>query len=285
MKSPFLRRAGKMLTLAGCASLLAQCNLFAPFDSPSGDAQLLSAARACFDRGDMDCAREYYAQVSGNERDAALAEQAFAVLDGQGATMAAFIQAFADSNDTGGIKLTKLANSLTENAGPLKRAAIFKAFKTHAQIENQELAGLVQFITSISLAAEILAETADETGLTNEVEPSDIVQDAAGCLGAICLANVDCNARNAVLNAGSSTFDANSSDSHLDSAMDLGTFNTAIANVSAGLSKMGASGGAVSGGALDIVNNLGSEATNAPGDVCYRRKLLDIDVGNGGSSS
>ena len=29
------------------------CNLFDPLDSPTSDAQLISAARACFDRGDL----------------------------------------------------------------------------------------------------------------------------------------------------------------------------------------------------------------------------------------
>ena len=49
------------LVLQGCV------NIFDPLDSPSGEAQLLSAARACFDDGDFACAREFYGKLGSNE--------------------------------------------------------------------------------------------------------------------------------------------------------------------------------------------------------------------------
>ena len=84
----------KVITLFLLALVNLSClNVFSPIDSPSGDAQFLSLARACFDQGDIDCANKYYAKVSGTtEAETAAAEEAFTILDKNGATMGALMQ-------------------------------------------------------------------------------------------------------------------------------------------------------------------------------------------------
>src|SRR3954469_7732827 len=83
------------LLMATPAMVATGCmNVFDPFDNPTTDTQLISAARACFDRGDIACAKENYEKLSANNADIAASETAFAMLDENGAGMASFIQAF-----------------------------------------------------------------------------------------------------------------------------------------------------------------------------------------------
>ncbi|MBI3534419.1 MAG: hypothetical protein HY072_02890, partial [Deltaproteobacteria bacterium] len=69
-----------------CSMFLVSCpNVFDPIDNPSGDAQLLSAARACFDKGDLACAKDNYGKITGTtDAEYAAAETAFTILEENG---------------------------------------------------------------------------------------------------------------------------------------------------------------------------------------------------------
>src|SRR5262245_33958624 len=87
-------------------------NLFSFIDSPQGDAQLISAARACFDRGDYPCALQYYQQVSASQADTARSEEALIILAQNGVGMSAFISAYGNSSSSGGQFITRLAGKI-----------------------------------------------------------------------------------------------------------------------------------------------------------------------------
>lgn len=161
------------------AWLFSGCNIFSPFDDPTNNAQLISKARACFDEGDLKCARENYSKVEGTTYDDLRAsERAFAVLDEEGAGLEDFIKAFRDSN--GGTALTSLASAISYGAGENKRKRIFEAYQETMNIAgNSQLRGLVRFITSLVFAAEILAE---DVGDNSQLDKSDLVRNPNACM-------------------------------------------------------------------------------------------------------
>src|SRR4051812_4388213 len=81
---------------------IAGCNLFSPLDKPSGDPQILSAARACLDRADYGCALDFYEKLSAESNDIKLVEEAYAILDQNGAGFGAYAVSFgANPKDIG----------------------------------------------------------------------------------------------------------------------------------------------------------------------------------------
>ncbi|MEK6706024.1 MAG: hypothetical protein AABZ06_09560, partial [Bdellovibrionota bacterium] len=158
------------------------CNIFDPVDNPSGDIQNLSAARACFDQGDFECATEHYGKLSSSYSEIASSELAFKILDENGATMGAFMSSFGKGLSGLGPALTKLTSSLYSAGGPAgvaKRLAIFNAFKQIDNIPNNiELRGMVRFVTATVMAAELLAEDASGDGVFRE---RDLVADPSVC--------------------------------------------------------------------------------------------------------
>src|SRR4051794_31520633 len=115
--------------------MLSGCNFFSPLDKPSGDEQLLAAARACFDHGDYECASKYYGELSSSASDQAVSETAFELLAQSGATSSVFIKAVLDGDGNGGKIVTKLANSLISSAGQTSRLNIVHAYQKYAQIK------------------------------------------------------------------------------------------------------------------------------------------------------
>jgi hypothetical protein len=151
---------------------LSACNVFAPFDNPTSDTQLLSAARACFDQGDLPCAKEYYSRVSSANSDSANSERILATLSEQGATMSALIEFVG--NQANGRALTRFAERLSSGSGETRRLAIYNAFKDHTLITNSSLKAFVKFVSALSLAAEILGEAANSDGILHK---TDLVAD------------------------------------------------------------------------------------------------------------
>ncbi|MDR3606779.1 MAG: hypothetical protein P4M08_05275 [Oligoflexia bacterium] len=164
------------------------CNIFS-YSKPSGDAQILSAARACFDDGDLNCAINYYKQLSSAEADTAISEEAFAALDQQGASMAIFMQFVGDiangsGNNAVGQAMSNFAQRLgaspNPTAGESKRVAIWNAFNSFNQITNNtNLSQFVRFVGALSLVGEILSEA---QGTGSQLLQSDLVQNAQSCL-------------------------------------------------------------------------------------------------------
>jgi outer membrane murein-binding lipoprotein Lpp len=150
------------------------CNLTAFMDSPSNNDQYLSAARACLDQGNIQCALSNYAQVSGSDADVANSETALAILDENGADMAAFMDFVGYLADkTPGYAITKLVEHLIPNAGESKRAAIWTAFNMRTEISTPALSSFVQFVGGLALTAELLAEAGDSA--TGVFSQSDLV--------------------------------------------------------------------------------------------------------------
>lgn len=162
------------------ALILSGCNIYSPIDSPSGDAQALSKARACFDAGDYSCAATHYGKLSSAYDDEHHSEIAFLILDQQGATTAAFMNAIVNGADNMGKLITTLAVTLnTSEKGADKRFQIFQAYKNVDLIQNSKLRGLIRFATSFALLSEIFAEGANQTG---PVKGADLVVDLPGCI-------------------------------------------------------------------------------------------------------
>lgn len=173
--------------------LFISCNVFGPIDNPTSDPQHLSAARACFDQGDLACAKEHYQKLGAGSSDTAISESAFALLDEQGASLSAFLQFVGNSGCdgcSGGTALTKLAELLSPGAGEAKRLAIYEAFKKRNDIQDAKLRAFVQFLAGLSLAAEILGEA---TGADGSLKKTEVVF-ASGCEITTCAAATACDA-------------------------------------------------------------------------------------------
>ncbi len=154
-------------------------NIFDPVDTPSGDEQVLAAARACFDDGDLDCAADFYKQLSNSFVDRKNTEEAFLILERAGIGMSFFIQAFGDGG--GGRGLGKLANLLSGNAAVVsRRTTIFEAFKKHDAIQDRNLRNFLKFVTALTFAAHILAEE-HRADTTDGFTGADFVLTPAAC--------------------------------------------------------------------------------------------------------
>jgi len=177
-----LSRSIRFATLLLATPFLGSCNInvFSPFDHATSDVQLVSAARAAFDRGDLSTAQDLYQKISDNDQDIRNSESAFLILAQQGATMANLIEFVG--NGAGGTALTKFAEHLVSGSGETKRLAIYSAFSKFSSIQDTNLQNFVKFATSLALSAEILAESADSDGVLRK---KDIVTDPSTCKAAV----------------------------------------------------------------------------------------------------
>lgn len=270
--------------------LLTSCNLFDPLDAPSGDDQILSMARACFDDRDFECARKYYRQLAGTQyADAAISEEAFTYLDEQGASMGNFMISFVGGD--GGKGVTKLANyMLAEGLGATadRRAAIYAAFRMSLTMtQGTELHGLTKFVTAAALFAQLLGEEATALGQT-EVTQRTIAANPGACesapSGTVCsvpAANPCSNAGG--MPSGATPFDfENPAATTLTQTRDLKMIHEAISNIKEGLDLLGA-GGAF-GSVADFAAAFQVGNTDLPGGgagECYRQEMLNQGIGSG----
>jgi hypothetical protein len=259
----FLCTSRRLSSLAALALLAttAGCNIFDPFDSPSGDAQLLSAARACFDQGDIACANEYYGQLSTTTlKDTALSEQAFAILDSQGVTMAVFLKVGLGGG-MGPRAISALANELAKGSpGSTMREQIFQAFQKANSINEPTVKGFAKFITATSFLAELFAEAAVNAGGARTFEAADYVATPGTCKAISSLATaVGSAACDPVATAFSNSSAIPVELTELPSAPSgtptVGLLRGAIDQVEQGLSAVGA-GGVFASGALDFAKAL-----------------------------
>jgi len=277
-------RLALLVALALPVVVLGGCNLFAVLDSPSGDAQILSAARGAMDRGDFVEARALYAKLGGSLAEIRASEEAFLTLAENGIRMREFMGAFGGGG--GGAALTELANVLVSRKGEATRKALFNGYLNVQNIStNPQLKGLVRLTTSLALAAEILAENAQLAGSSALVEKVDLVNNVTTCIAA----GVGCAAPPAACDSPSNFMLAGSAinivTAPVAGQMDgtvptLGMFKAAIDAINQALSgtELGASGEFSSGtgglsGSLGGINPL-----TAPG--CFRQGLLSQSVGN-----
>ncbi|MCM2323995.1 MAG: hypothetical protein NDJ90_12110 [Oligoflexia bacterium] len=169
MRSPSLYA----FTAVVAALALGGCNLFSSFDDPDGDEQLLSAARACFDRGDLECAKTNYQKLSASSTNVALSEQAYVTLQQSGMGMAEFMEFVG--NGAQGKALTALAERMIAGAGLDRRLALRQVLIDSLAINGDtELQGFVEFLSSLALLGEMMAEIAGPDGI---LRAGDIVAD------------------------------------------------------------------------------------------------------------
>lgn len=175
-----------VVAVLAASALTTGCNLYDPIDNPSGDAQLLSAARACFDQGQFDCALEYYGKMSGSNADVVAAETAFVQLDKAGAGMGALMKAVGNGSSGGASALTSLAGELAVGAGSAKRLELLAAYNQIAKIQSVPLKGLVRFVSSLAIAATILGEETHGRAL---LQKTDLLSNATSCTTVTCGTN------------------------------------------------------------------------------------------------
>tara|TARA_Y100000590_G_scaffold263124_1_gene295239 strand:- start:769 stop:1527 length:759 start_codon:yes stop_codon:yes gene_type:complete len=251
-------------------------------DSPSGNEQILSKAKACFDEGDFDCAREYYAKLSSEYSDIKESESAFLILDEQGIDMGVFMTAFGSGGSGKGV--TQIANRLALlGANTTKRASIYEAYLKVGIISDRATRGLVRFVTGIALLAEVLAEQA---GGNSNLDQTDLI--TSGTLTA-CKAStsVTCAAactRTSALGVGASVDLYNSlpTSSTITGTDHYGLIHGIIQALSNALSYELSAGGNFSTGIGGFTNQLLSQSapTTSAFANCFVKILLDQGIGN-----
>ena len=273
--------------------VLAGCNVFSFLDGPGNSAQYLSRARACLDAGDIECARENYAKVTGDLADEARSEEAFAILTDEGIELGDFFSALTANSSTGsGAPVNALANKLAGlNPGEAKREALFRAYRLSLEISDASLnlRGLTKLVTSMSLVAEMLAETAETNGNTT-FEAADLVSGNAD----ICSATLSCEteancAPSAALDASSGT---DVPDWEAETVTSLAGENPSMEMIRSGLNALNAAFGELgqetSGGSTGDTAEFGEEfeqleaaGYNTAGaiDQCYMNALLEQGIG------
>jgi hypothetical protein len=277
--------------LVAIVLLAASCNVFS-FNGPSGDAQLLSAARACFDSGDLACALQNYQKLSSNDADIATSEEAFTVFDQQGASMSNLMQFIGDITNLGaGPALTNFGQRMNSTSGVASRVAIWTAFYSYRQItDNPSLSAFVQFLGALSLTGELLAET---QGTDSALHKSDFVTNATACAtgtGTTCATGTACNAGTSLLtSAAGGAIDYNNT-TQTDATAPTGALNAdflyfSIESASSALVNLGGSGkyfgnaSALFSNILGNTNAVPSTATQV--DQCFRFSLLSPSINIG----
>lgn len=150
-------------------------NLFDPIDNPGGDRQLLSAARAAFDKGDIEKAREYYEKLGANE--VAKSELIFLNIFDCGADIDAFGTALskgADSVSTPGIMLTIMGEKMNAQKSTACFATLLSSYKTARTITDPSLKGFTTFLTALAIAGEVLANNAG-IAIDGELAKTDLL--------------------------------------------------------------------------------------------------------------
>ncbi len=257
------------------------CNITGWMDSPSGNAQLLSAARACLDVGDLECATTYYQQLTSDYADISASEQAFAILVNAGMTAGDFLTVIVGSGEPDmGKMLTKMASLFsTKTPGETKRKALFKAYQLHLTITEPSLKSVVKLITSMALAAELLAEEAGGDDLT----VSDLTTNASTCTSSTEDCPSACGKPGAVLVATGSTIDLDANGATVEGTPSLQMLQAAISAIGSGASTLtgGSSGDStVTGSSSEFADAFAAAVASQSDGACYRKELVKQGIGS-----
>lgn len=266
---------------------------------PSTDAQYLSRARACFDKGDYECARANYALMSSAQSEIVAADSAFMILDENGASMMSFMTSLGLGGNIGG-GLSKLAAVLSNTGGTpgqTKRLNILKAFQKITEIPTQtELRGMVRFLSAMALFSEVLAENASTPG---SFTAADLVKDptacrnygsAANCLigGSECGPKISGDKLGAVadLMVDGQGLPTSGTTGVSGTNPTLNILNAALQEISTAALEVDAKGdlgGALSSMAQDIITVFETLLKSGPSykPDCYRYGLLSKGIGGG----
>jgi hypothetical protein len=171
------------LTLLLPLSLGACGNLFKGLSTPEGDEQLLIAARGCMDRGDYNCALEYYQALSSSYGDVKVNETSLAKLANANIFKMSDLIGALGSSRGDGASFTTMANTIASRgvANATNRLLIQTTFADNNAIVNPKLRAFSKFISSISMVNAVLAEVA---GTDQILTASDIVANPTACKSA-----------------------------------------------------------------------------------------------------
>jgi hypothetical protein len=180
------RIASTLVLITALAGTSACVNIFKPFDSAKGDRQLLSAARAAFDRGDIGTARELYGKVSADE--SARSELVFVDLDSCGADIGAFGTALSQGTSVTGKMVTVMAEKMNKHGvSPACFATLLAAFKRARTIVDPSLRGFTSFMTALAIAGEVLGSN-NGIAANGILDQTDIYATPATCTQAAACA-------------------------------------------------------------------------------------------------
>lgn len=156
-----------LLLLAGLLSLTS-CNLWGGIDSPSGDEQLLSAARGCLDRGKYDCALENYAKLSDSQADVRIAETALVSMAQDGIFSTEDLIKSLGNSRGDATSFTQIANFIAERGktAATYRITLDRLFVESQSIVNSSLRNYTQFLIATAMTNQILASIAGDSQLT-----------------------------------------------------------------------------------------------------------------------
>lgn len=138
------------------------CNIYEFMDTPSGDAQVLAKARACFDEGDFNCARDYYGKLSSAQNDVRLMEDTLAGLAQDGLfLMSDFISSLGSGNGSGA-SITTMVNTLAARGKTATslRESLRQKYNQASAITQTDLRAFTQFIVAYTLFSQVLAQVA-----------------------------------------------------------------------------------------------------------------------------
>jgi hypothetical protein len=191
MKNVWLS-AGLILALSGC-------NLYSGLSSPSNDEQYLISARGCMDRGDFQCALDNYKALSGSGtydgsslNDIKVNETSLATLAKANIFLMGDLIGSLGSGRGSGASFATMANTLAaRGAGTAaNRVIIQQTFADNGSITNTKLKAFSKFLSALSMANAILAETAGSDGI---LTAGDIVANPTACkVAGTCSGNPDC---------------------------------------------------------------------------------------------
>lgn len=275
--------AGALLTAGTGCSL----NLFGLFDQPGDDAQVLSAARGCMDRGDFRCAQSQYARLAGTSySDLASSEYVIAAIDEQGATLNVFLTAIVATGGNTGKLITRLATAMAPRAGESARLSLFAAYQRAITISTPRLRGLARFLSALALASEVLAEDAGSDGTFADTDlattPSTCIAAGAGCGAApSCLVPAGKLITSGPAPATLGTLDLNNAATSLAGAPNLLMIAEALNEVNdAVTTDLSGGGGTTSNAGSSAATIVAVALVADPADSpCFRQALLVQGVG------
>lgn len=248
------------------------CNLWSGLDKPSGDDQLLSAARGAFDRGDYTLALEYYQQLSNSKADVRLSEQLLVELAQAEFMSVSDLVSSLGSSRGGGNSIVNQANLLAtrgKNSGA-NRTTIQSLYSRADSISNTQLRGYVQFLVAYAMIAQTLGSVAGGDGVLTK---SDLAASAnCNASGApACGGDANCAEGSSLLrDSGDDTALSNmNSSAGWSDAPSMKKVTEAAAAANSDLGEMGVS---TDGGIFQAVIEL---ASTPIGENCIRRQLMN----------
>jgi hypothetical protein len=251
-------------------------------DKPSGDIQILSAARACFDVGDYECASNYYSQLSSASSDQSNSEAVFQTLAQNGVSVSAFMDSVISGSSEAGKLVTNLSTYLIPTSGESARLAFFHAFQKQSTISDSRTQGLIRFITSLSLLSELLAEDADTT--KGKLQQADLVSSPTGCADSTAPLFSGCEKPTGkkIVSGAATIVLKTATDAQMSGSPSLQMINAAAVEIEQGLSQMqtsGSLGSSSSSFTQGLLNAASAGIIDGTDSPAYRKVLIQYNVG------